>query len=64
MQTFNKYLNPLYKKLEEVGSFNDLENISVLEQEEYPTLQEVTKRKIKDIQNLLPRLDRLETELE
>jgi len=64
MQTFKKYLNPLYKQLDEVGSFNDLENISVLEQEEYPTLQEVTKRKIADIQALLPRLDRLEEELE
>ena len=64
MQTFKKYLNPLYKQLDEIGSFNDLDNVSVLEQEEYPTLQEVTKRKITDIQNLLPRLNRLEEELE
>lgn len=64
MQTFKKYLNPLYKQLEDIGSFNDLANLSALEQEEYPTLQRVTKKKIIGIKNLLPRLDRLEEELE
>lgn len=64
MQTFKKYLNPLYKQLEDIGSFSDLTDLSALEQEEYPTLQEVTKKKIASIRSLLPRLDRLEEELE
>ncbi len=64
MQTFKKYLNPLYKQLEDIGSFNDLIDLTSLEQEEYPTLKEVTRRKIASIRNLLPRLDRLEEELE
>lgn len=64
MQTFKKYLNPLYKQLDEIGSFNDLTDISPLEKDEYPTLQQVTKRKIAEIRNLLPRLDKLEQELE
>jgi len=47
-----------------VASFSDLSNISPLEQEEYPRLQEVTKRKVMLVKQLLPRLDRLEIELE
>jgi hypothetical protein len=35
MQTFKKYLNPLYKDLESVASFSDITNPSPLEQEEY-----------------------------
>lgn len=64
MQSFKKYLNPLHKDLDEVASFSDLTNISPLEQEEYPKLQEVTKRKALLIKQLVPRLDRLEAELE
>ena len=64
MQSFKKYLNPLHKDLDEVASFPDLSNISSLEQEEYPRLQEVTKRKVLLIKQLIPRLERLEVELE
>lgn len=64
MQTFKNHLNPLYRQLEQVSSFNDLGELSELEKQEYPTLQEITKRKIAEIQTLLPRLDRLEGELE
>jgi len=64
MQTFKNHLNPLYKQLEQVGSFSDLGELTELEKQEYPTLQEITKRKIVEIQNFLPRLDRLEEELE
>lgn len=64
MQTFKKYLNPLYKDLDNVASFSDITNISPLEQEEYPRLQEVTKRKVKLVNQLIPRLDKLEVELE
>ncbi len=64
MQTFKKYLNPLYKDLDEVASFSDITNPSTLEQEEYPRLQEVTKRKVLLIKQLIPRLEKLEIELE
>lgn len=64
MQTFKKYLNPLYKDLDEVASFSDITNISPLEEEEYVRLRDVTVRKVKLIKQLLPRLDKLEEELE
>ena len=64
MQTFKKYLNPLYKDLDSVASFSDIKDLSTLEQEEYPQLKIITKRKTDLIKQLLPRLDKLETELE
>ena len=64
MQTFKKYLNPLYKDLDSVASFSDITNLSSLEQEEYPRLKQVTQNKISLIKRLLPRLDKLEEELE
>lgn len=64
MQTFKKYLNPLYKDLDKTASFADLQELSPLEKEEYPRLETVTKRKIDEINRLLPRLDKLEEELE
>ena len=56
MQTFKKYLNPLYKDLDRVASFSDLQDLSQLEQEEYPQLKSVTQRKVADINRFLPRL--------
>lgn len=64
MQTFKKYLNPLYKEVGALANFDDLVNISDLEKEEYPTLKEVTEIKAKEVSLLLPRLDELEKELE
>ena len=64
MQTFKKYLNPLYKDLDRVASFSDLQDLSQLEQEEYPQLKSVTQRKVADINRFLPRLEKLEEELE
>jgi DNA helicase-2/ATP-dependent DNA helicase PcrA len=64
MQSFKKYLNPLYKDLDTVSSFADLEELSELEEEEYVNLKKVTSIKVKDIRELIPRLERLEEELE
>lgn len=64
MQSFKKYLNPLYKDVDLVSKFDDLKELTPLETEEYPNLQKVTKIKADSIKNLLPRLDRLEEELE
>lgn len=64
MQTFKKYLNPLYKDLDDVASFSDLKDLSPLETEEYPRLETVTKRKVAEIKKMLPRLENLEEELE
>ncbi len=64
MQTFKKYLNPLYKDLDRVASFSDLQDLSQLEQEEYPQLKSVTQRKVADINRYIPRLEKLEEELE
>ena len=64
MQSFKKYLNPLYKDVDLVSKFDDLKELTPLETEEYPNLQKVTKIKADSIKNLLPRLDKLEEELE
>jgi DNA helicase II / ATP-dependent DNA helicase PcrA len=64
MQTFKEYLNPLYKEVDKVANFDDLKELSNLEQEEYPNLKKVTKIKRDVVKNLLPRLDQLEEELE
>lgn len=64
MQNFKKYLNPLHEDLDTVAAFNDLADISELEKEEYPNLITVTKRKVTEISKLLPRLNKLEEELE
>lgn len=64
MQTFKKYLNPLHKDVDKVADFSDLKELTEIEQEEYPNLKKVTKIKSKEINSLLPRLDKLEEELE
>lgn len=42
MQTFEKYLNPLYKDIEEVVDFSKIVYKTPLEEEEYPHLQKVS----------------------
>ncbi len=64
MQTFKKYLNPLYKDIDNVADFSDLTDLSLLEKEEYPNLQKITELKRDLIKKLLPRLTNLEKELE
>jgi DNA helicase-2/ATP-dependent DNA helicase PcrA len=64
MQTFEEYLNPLYKDVDKIVDFTDLKNLSPLEEEEYPNLKKVAKIKRDVIKKLLVRLDQLEEELE
>ena len=64
MQTFKKYLNPLHKDLDRVASFLDLPELTTLETEEYPQLKTVTRRKVDELKRLIPRLEKLEEELE
>jgi DNA helicase-2/ATP-dependent DNA helicase PcrA len=64
MQTFEEYLNPLYKDVDKIADFSDLKNISPLEEEEYPNLEKVAKIKRDVVKKLLVRLDQLEEELE
>jgi DNA helicase-2/ATP-dependent DNA helicase PcrA len=64
MQDFKKYLNPFYKDLHEVEDFSDVEYENDLEKEEYPHLEKVTKINTKSIKILLPRLEKLQKELE
>jgi DNA helicase-2/ATP-dependent DNA helicase PcrA len=64
MQTFKKYLNPLYRDVDTIADFSDLKELTPLEEEEYTNLKKVTNIKAMDIKNLLPRLDKLEEELE
>jgi len=64
MQTFKEYLNPLYKDVDKIANFDDLKELSPLEKEEYPNLKKVTEIKREVINNLLPRLNQLEEELE
>jgi len=64
MQTFKKYLHPLYKDLAEVADFSNIKAQSTLEEEEYPHLEKVTNINLRSLKFLLPKLDRLEKELE
>ncbi|MHC1716743.1 MAG: 3'-5' exonuclease [Candidatus Dojkabacteria bacterium] len=64
MQSFKKYLNPLYKELDEVSDFSSVISDDILEKEEYPHLEKVTHINLKSLDFLLPKLDRLEKELE
>ncbi len=64
MQTFKKYLNPLYKDLVRVADFSKVKTATKLEEEEYPHLEKVTKITKSKIDFLLPTLDKLEKELE
>lgn len=64
MQTFKKYLNPLYRDVDRLADFDDLKDLTDLEKEEYPNLKKVAQIKANEINLLLPRLDKLEEELE
>jgi len=64
MQDFKKYLDPFYKDISRVEDFSDIDNESKLFKEEYPHLEKVTHINTQSIKNLLPRLDKLEEELE
>lgn len=64
MQTFKKYLNPLYRDLDRVSDFDDIQIDNELEKEEYPHLEKIVKKKTKEVQEFLPRMNKLEKEIE
>lgn len=64
MQRFTKYLNPLYKDIDEIADFSKLTYDSELEKEEYPHLEKVTKITEKQLIFLLQKLEKLEKDLE
>ena len=64
MQDFKKYLNPLYKDLDNVVDFSDVSIETEGEKEEYPYLKNITNIYVTGIRTLLPRLDKLTQELE
>ncbi len=64
MQDFKKYLNPLYKDISRVEDFSDVEYKNNLERKEYPHLKRVTKINTQSIKKLLPKLEKLQIELE
>ena len=47
-----------------MASFSDLPELTTLEAEEYPQLKTVTRRKVDELKRLIPRLEKLEEELE
>ncbi len=64
MQTFTKYLNPLYKDIDAVSDFSDVRKDTKLLEEEYPHLEKVSQITKEKLQFLLPKLHNLEQELE
>ncbi len=68
MQHFEKYLNPIYKDIEKISNFSDVEFKNELYKEEYPNLikiTNITKGKLKILLNTLTRLEeQLERQLE
>ena len=64
MQTFTKYLNPLYKDVISVSNFSDVKKDTELLQEEYPHLEKVTQITKSKLDYLIPKLHDLEEELE
>lgn len=64
MQTFEKYLNPILKDVDDIVDFSELGVVKELHQEEYPHLIKVTQISKKKLDNLLKNLKRLEEQLE
>lgn len=64
MQPFKKFLNPLHKDIDQILDFSQTPIDSELEKEEYPHLENVVSKKIEEIKKLLPRMEKLEKELD
>lgn len=64
MQTFSKYLNPIYQDIEQIADFSSMTKKTDMEIEEYPHLEKVTYITKKKLETLLQNLKRLEEELE
>ena len=64
MQRFIKYIDPLYKDLENIADFSDVRPKDDVEKIEYPYLEKITLITKKEIDKLFPVLKRYEEELE
>lgn len=64
MQTFEKYLNPIYKDIDQIANFSTVKSKSPVESEEYPHLEQVTSITKSKVDILLKNLHKLEEELE
>jgi DNA helicase-2/ATP-dependent DNA helicase PcrA len=64
MQRFKKYLNPLYRDLDKISDFSEIQIDNELEKEEYPNLEQIVRKKANEVSGLLPRVDKLEQEIE
>jgi len=64
MQTFEKEINPVYTRLNEIKDFSDIHPQSNTEVEEYPHLEKVTDINVNVALKMIQKLHSLETELE
>ena len=64
MQTFTKYLNPIYKDIDSILDFSNVRKDTSILKEEYPYLEHVTKITSSKLKFLLQKLHSLETDLE
>ena len=64
MQTFEKALNPIYMRLDQINDFSSVTPQDSVEKEEYPHLQKVTKINVEVAKKMINNLHNLEIELE
>ncbi|HOV29564.1 MAG TPA: 3'-5' exonuclease [Candidatus Dojkabacteria bacterium] len=64
MQTFAKYLNPIYKDLDSIVDFSNVKKDTNILQEEYPYLEHTTQITSSKLAFLLQKLHSLEIDLE
>lgn len=64
MQTFTKYINPLYKELDNMADFSRVKTSDAIEKSEYPYLEKITKITKGEVDKLFPILHQLEEQLE
>ena len=64
MQTFEKELNPIFTRVDEIKDFKEVIPQTKTEQEEYPHLEKVTQINADTAKKMIKRLKDLEIELE
>lgn len=64
MQTFEKELNPIYTRIDEINNFKEVFSQNNTEKEEYPHLEKVTNINALTAKRMLSRLKTLEKDLE
>ncbi|MBP5204576.1 ATP-binding domain-containing protein [bacterium] len=64
MQTFSKYLNPIYKDIDSIDDFSSVKPADALEKEEYPHLEKITHITKHRLDFLIDQLHKLEADLE